>query len=228
MTASEATPLNASTLASIGERVAVPSYAREDVTVGIVHFGVGGFHRAHQAMYLDRLMNDGQGTRLGHLRGRPDAARPSGCATPSTARTGSTPSCSRLPDGPATPRVIGSIIRVPLRARRPRGGAREDGRSRHPHRLADRDRGRLQHRPRHRRVRLTNAGVVRRPAGGRGARTTFGFVTEALARRRARGIAPFTVSSCDNIQGNGPWPARSSRRSPGCAIPSWPTGSKRT
>jgi len=34
-------------------------------------------------------------------------------------------------------------------------------------------------------------------------RTTFGFVTEALARRRARGIPPFTVSSCDNLQGNG-------------------------
>ncbi|MCU1553962.1 MAG: Mannitol dehydrogenase, partial [Arthrobacter sp.] len=33
--------------------------------------------------------------------------------------------------------------------------------------------------------------------------TTFGLVTEALARRRERGLAPFTVMSCDNIQGNG-------------------------
>ena len=31
----------------------------------------------------------------------------------------------------------------------------------------------------------------------------FGFVTEALARRRAAGVEPFTVMSCDNIQGNG-------------------------
>ena len=30
------------------------------VTTGIVHFGVGGFHRAHQAMYLDRLMDTGE------------------------------------------------------------------------------------------------------------------------------------------------------------------------
>jgi mannitol-1-phosphate/altronate dehydrogenase len=30
------------------------------VTLGVVHFGVGGFHRAHQAMYLDRLMNEGE------------------------------------------------------------------------------------------------------------------------------------------------------------------------
>lgn len=33
--------------------------------------------------------------------------------------------------------------------------------------------------------------------------TSFGLVVEALVRRRARGIAPFTVMSCDNIQGNG-------------------------
>ncbi|HEX4247322.1 MAG TPA: mannitol dehydrogenase family protein, partial [Pseudonocardia sp.] len=33
--------------------------------------------------------------------------------------------------------------------------------------------------------------------------TTFGLITEALVRRRARGLAPFTVMSCDNIQGNG-------------------------
>ena len=38
----------------------VPTYDRSKVTTGIVHFGVGGFHRAHQAMYLDGLMNQGK------------------------------------------------------------------------------------------------------------------------------------------------------------------------
>ena len=33
--------------------------------------------------------------------------------------------------------------------------------------------------------------------------TTFGLITEALVRRRSRGIEPFTIMSCDNIQGNG-------------------------
>jgi mannitol 2-dehydrogenase len=37
-----------------------PTYDRSRVTTGVVHFGVGGFHRAHQAMYHDRLMNDGK------------------------------------------------------------------------------------------------------------------------------------------------------------------------
>jgi mannitol 2-dehydrogenase len=34
-------------------------------------------------------------------------------------------------------------------------------------------------------------------------RTTFGLITAALRRRRERGVAPFTIMSCDNIQGNG-------------------------
>ena len=42
-----------------GPRVEVPGYDRSAVTVGIVHFGVGGFHRAHQAAILDDLMNEG-------------------------------------------------------------------------------------------------------------------------------------------------------------------------
>src|SRR5690606_40074953 len=37
-----------------------PDYDRAALSVGIVHIGVGGFHRAHQAMYLDSLMNRGQ------------------------------------------------------------------------------------------------------------------------------------------------------------------------
>ena len=52
-------PLNASVLADPPTGLAVPAYDRNSLAVGVVHFGVGGFHRAHQAMYLDRLMSDG-------------------------------------------------------------------------------------------------------------------------------------------------------------------------
>ncbi|SDD94296.1 mannitol 2-dehydrogenase [Paracoccus isoporae] len=41
--------------------IATPSYDRAALTGGIVHFGLGNFHRAHQAVYLDRLMNVGRG-----------------------------------------------------------------------------------------------------------------------------------------------------------------------
>ena len=38
-------------------RIAAPGYDRDRIQIGIVHIGVGGFHRAHQAMYLDHLLS---------------------------------------------------------------------------------------------------------------------------------------------------------------------------
>ena len=52
--------LTARTLASLRDRVPTPTYDRTRVSTGVVHIGVGGFHRAHQAMYHDQLMNAGQ------------------------------------------------------------------------------------------------------------------------------------------------------------------------
>jgi mannitol 2-dehydrogenase len=50
---------------------------------------------------------------------------------------------------------------------------------------------------------FTPGGDVARDAEGGVPRTMFGFVTEGLRRRRDRGLEPFTVMSCDNLQGNG-------------------------
>jgi len=202
VTAREAIPLNASTLASIGARVAVPSYAREDVKVGIVHFGVGGFHRAHQAMYLDRLINDGQALDWGICgvgllpfdeRMRDALERQDGLYT----------LVLKAPDGSRDARVVGSIIRYLYAPDSPEavlemmadpdvrivsltvteGGYNID------HVTGEFD--------------VTNPLVVHDVRAAAAPKSVFGFVTEALARRRARGILPFTVNSCDNLQGNG-------------------------
>src|SRR5262245_62954904 len=53
-------PLAGRTLASVADRLPTPAYDRSRVSTAVVHVGVGGFHRAHQAMYHDRLMNQGQ------------------------------------------------------------------------------------------------------------------------------------------------------------------------
>ena len=39
----------------------MPDYDRAGLVTGIVHIGVGGFHRAHQAMFVDRLLGAGHG-----------------------------------------------------------------------------------------------------------------------------------------------------------------------
>src|ERR1700712_3756126 len=49
--------LNQSTLMQLGPDVQVPRYDRRELKQGIVHIGVGGFHRAHQALYLDDLLH---------------------------------------------------------------------------------------------------------------------------------------------------------------------------
>ena len=53
------TRLSSKALAALPDSVTVPGYDRSRLTAGIVHVGVGGFHRVHQAMYIDRLMTAG-------------------------------------------------------------------------------------------------------------------------------------------------------------------------
>ena len=202
------TALSTTTLPVLAERVAVPTYDRASLTVGIIHVGVGGFHRAHEAMYLDRLMSQGRahewavcgvGVLPGDARMRDALAAQDGLYT----------LVEKAPDGTWSPRVIGSIVEHLLAP---------DDPERVVERMAD---------PAVRIVSLTvtEGGYNVDPVTGefvsdaldvvhdvenpQAPRTTFGLVVEALARRRERGIAPFTVMSCDNIPGNGHMARRS-------------------
>lgn len=52
--------LNKNNLESLATRVNRPKYDQAELACGILHIGVGAFHRAHQAYYTDRLMNQGE------------------------------------------------------------------------------------------------------------------------------------------------------------------------
>lgn len=54
-----ASKLNLQTLDTLASAVQKPNYFRESLTPGIIHIGVGNFHRAHQAMYLHKLFDKG-------------------------------------------------------------------------------------------------------------------------------------------------------------------------
>ena len=195
-------PLNARTLAYWRDRVAAPAYDRGLVTPGVVHFGVGSFHRAHQAMYLDRLMNQGQALDWGICgAGLMPADRK--MKEVLEAQDGLYTLVLKHSDGTYEPRVIGSIVAYLF--------APDD-----PEAVIEKMAA-----PSIRIVSLTiteggynisdvtgefdaaNPDVVRDLAPGAVPRTTFGLITEALRRRRERGLVPFTVMSCDNLQGNG-------------------------
>jgi mannitol 2-dehydrogenase len=194
--------LDEKTVGAIDSAIPTPSYDRRAVTVGIVHLGVGGFHRAHQAMYVDRLMNEGKaldwgicgvGTLPAEERMRDVMAAQDGLYT----------LVLKHPDGTLEPRVIGSIVQYLFAPDDPEAVL---------NRLAD---------PGTRIVSLTiteggynihhvtgefdaqNPLVQEDLKPGATPRSVFGLVVESLARRRTLGIPPFTVVSCDNIQGNG-------------------------
>jgi mannitol 2-dehydrogenase len=198
----EPQPLNARTLPYWRDRLPVPSYDRELVTPGIVHFGVGGFHRAHQAMYLDRLMNDGGPLDWGICGvGVMPADRDMQQAL--HAQDGLYTLVLKHSDGTYEPRIIGSIVEYLFAPDNPEAVIEkmtapstrivsltitEGG-----YNISDIT-GEFD---------LSNPDVVHDLEPGAVPRTVFGLVTEALRRRRELGVVPFTVMSCDNLQGNG-------------------------
>ena len=187
-----------------------PAYDRSAITTGIVHIGVGGFHRAHQAMYLDRLMRDGSGSDnpqdacldwgicgVGLLPG--DARMRDALASQDHTYT----LTLKYPDGHHESTVIGSIHDYLF--------APDD-----PEAVLS-----LMAAPTTRIVSLTvteggyniddatgafrteSPGAAHDAASPREPTTAFGCIVEALRRRREAGTAPFTVMSCDNLPGNG-------------------------
>src|SRR4051812_32446768 len=101
-------PLAASTLDDCAQRMPVPTYDRSRVTAGVVHLGVGAFHRAHQAVYHDELLAQGAAQwgicGVGVLPG--DLA----VAEALSAQDGLYTVMVKQPDGAIAPRVIGSLV----------------------------------------------------------------------------------------------------------------------
>ncbi|WP_028048467.1 mannitol dehydrogenase family protein [Cellulomonas sp. URHD0024] len=194
--------LDSRALGGLDPRVAVPGYDRDHVTAGIVHLGVGAFHRSHQAMYVDRLLHEGE-TGWG-ICGVGVLPADRTIAEVLDEQDGLYTLLTVDPSGDTDARVIGSHVahlHAPADTR-----AVVD-------RLAD---------PATHVVSLTiteggygindatGAFEPRDPAtladlapGASSPSSVLGLIVAALAVRRAAGTAPFTVMSCDNIQGNG-------------------------
>lgn len=198
------TALSSNTLANIPPDVARPAYNRSAVSAGIVHFGVGAFHRSHEAMFVDRVLALGHSewgiVGVGTLPG--DRAMLAALQPQDSLYTLVTTS----PEGKASARIIGSIIEYLYAPDDPASVLA---------RLSD---------PATRIVSLTiteggygvnDATGVFEPQdeatladldglpAGAAPRSPLGFIAEGLRARRDAGRVPFTVMSCDNIQGNG-------------------------
>ena len=194
-------PLKEANLKSLPRDVGVPTYDRKGLGQSVCHVGVGGFHRAHQAVYADDLLRQG-GSREWALCG-----------------IGLLPHDVRLRDvlqeqdylytmverelGHDQARIIGSIVNF-LYAPENREAVLEKMASPETKIVS---------------LTITEGGYYLNQATGEfdaqhpdiqrdlehpgEPNCSFGYLIEALNRRRQRGQAPFTVMSCDNVQSNG-------------------------
>lgn len=190
-------PLSDASLPEYTGTLRVPGYDRTTLVPSIVHIGVGGFHRAHQAIYLDDLAAQGEtgwgvvGVGL-HRRQMGEVLSVQDCLFTVVERG----------PGHESARVIGSLVDYLYAPEDPEAVLRA---------LAD---------PRTRIVTLTITGagylvddagrfqeddpdVQHDLASPLRPCTVTGYLTEALDRRRRAGDAPFTVLSCDNLPDSG-------------------------
>ncbi len=180
-----------------------PTYDRSLLRPGIVHLGVGGFFRAHQAMYLDRLLESGaepgEAARDFGIVGIAVLPHDRRIFEAMTAQDGLYTLVLTHPDGTLEPRVIGSLVGMLFAPDDPEAVIA---------RMAD---------PTTRIVGLTiteGGYLVNQVTGefnaddpsiaadlvpGAVPSTAFGFIVAALARRRVAGAVPFTVQTSDNI-----------------------------
>jgi len=198
------TVLRNDTLAAVAETgtVQVPRYDRAGLTAGIMHFGVGGFHRAHHALMIDDLLSRGL-ARDWAICGVGVMPFDTKMRDALMAQDGLYTLVVKHPDGRLDARVIGSIIDFMY--------APDDVEA-VIERLASPDvrivsltvtEGGYNIHPVSGEFDLTNELVAADLAVDAVPKTVFGLVAEALRRRRDRGVTPFTVMSCDNLQDNG-------------------------
>lgn len=195
-----ALPLSLAALSNLPATVARPSYPHDALTPGIVHFGVGNFHRAHMAWYLDRLMNAGRnldwailgaGVMPGDERMRDILTRQdflSTIVTQSAALSEARvigPMTGFLPVGNG-PAIIAAMTDPAIRIVSltvTEGGYFIDPAS-----------GRFD---------PTHPQIAADAANPDAPQTVFGLILKALRDRHAAGHPAFTVLSCDNVPHNG-------------------------
>lgn len=194
--------LDRNNLAQIADRIPCPTYDRNTLSMGMVHIGVGGFHRAHQALYAHKLVDGaiasewgicGIGLREGDQKIHDVLKKQDGLYT----------LIVKHPNGKIDSQIIGSIIDFEWGFNNP-GPVIE--------RMAHPDTKIVS-------LTITEGGYNFNPATGEfdfgnpdiqhelkhpdDPKTVYGFLTASLKKRRDAKLTPFTIMSCDNIEHNG-------------------------
>ncbi|MCA0407544.1 MAG: mannitol dehydrogenase family protein, partial [Proteobacteria bacterium] len=189
--------LSNATLAGLTPAIATPGYDRAGVTTGIVHLGLGAFHRGHQAVMTDDLLAQdplwgilGVSLRSSDVR---DALTPQDNLY----------SLNVMDGTGARRRIIGALTGVLVAPENP--AAVIDALSAPGTRIVSTtvtEKG-YSHDPATGVLREDDPDIRHDLANPEAPRTTLGMIAQGLRRRRAAGLKPFTVLACDNLPSNG-------------------------
>ncbi|QDT02087.1 Mannitol 2-dehydrogenase [Rubripirellula lacrimiformis] len=200
--------LNQQNLSELPAELHPPNYDRSRIKPGIVHVGIGGFHRSHEAYYTDQWMRLGEGTEPGDASqwgicgiGLREADRK--IATVLQEQDYLYTLIVKEPGGGVEHRVIGSIVDFLLGCDDPAAVIQQ---------MASPDtkivsltitEGGYNVDPKTGGFDATNPDAQHDVSSPQQPRLVFGYLTAALKLRRDRGQPAFTIQSCDNIQHNG-------------------------
>ncbi|MEO0381937.1 MAG: mannitol dehydrogenase family protein [Pseudomonadota bacterium] len=191
------THLSVATLNQASSSVQTPAYDRNGVTVGIVHLGIGAFHRAHLAAYVDDGLADDPSWGICGV-----SLRSATTKTALAPQDGLYTLGVQSSDG-LSPRILAAVSELLVAPDEPKTLDQ---------RLAD---------PNVRIVSLTvtEKGYCHDPATGRlnadhpdiqhdltgdgYPKSAIGWLVRGVLARKAAGVPPFTILSCDNLPSNG-------------------------
>lgn len=189
------------TRSRVSPSVHQPRYDRAAVTPGIVHIGVGAFHRAHQGFYIDAMLHAAD-TKMWGICGVGIREEDAPVIDTLTAQQGLYAISERSGRERVT-RLVGAHVACELGPRAPEKVVQmlaipstamvtltvtEGG-----YCLDDTD-GRLL---------LGHPDIAHDLQAPAVPRTLYGYLLKAIAARHEQGVPPLTVMSCDNVQHNG-------------------------
>jgi len=173
----------------------LPTYDRGATRFGIVHIGPGAFHRAHQAYYADTLLHSDKRWAISALSLKSTTLRD---------QTGPQQGLYTLVELGAAPRarVIGAIRELLVGSTDSDAAfARFAGRDTRIVSLTVTEKGYCL--DARNELDFANADIAHDLGNPSQPRSSIGWIVEGLKRRRAAGLAPFAVLSCDNLADNG-------------------------
>ncbi len=194
--------LNQQNLQEVGSRMPVPTYDRSSDKSGIVHIGVGGFHRAHLAYYLHQLQQLGDApdwgicgiglreadTKLHDIFKKQDHLYTL---------------MVKHPGGKIEAEVIGSIVDFKMGTTDPEPVITSMAAVETKIVSLTITEGGYNFNPNTGEFNFDNPDIQHELQHPQDPKTVYGFLTAALKRRRDAGLPAFTILVCDNIEHNG-------------------------